>query len=25
VKDESDVFPYDLYESVYIIVRKSAM
>ena len=25
VKDELDVFPYDLYEFVYIIVRKSAM
>ena len=25
VKDELDVFPYDLYESVYIILRESAM
>ena len=25
VKDELDVFPYDLYEFVYIIVRKSVM
>jgi len=25
LKDELDVFPYDLYEFVYIMVRKSAM